>query len=950
MRQQLWSSPPARAWFGGVALAIVTAGAPAHALTDLHLNEIRSVALPGPQERFILAQVELYNASATSASAGGLMLLNAAGVPIASLPAWSVPPSGFLTVVFGTGTDDSNLLDGAGTYYTQADSTGIFDEDRDECALYDGSLVATSLADYVAWSRTGAYAGGFSAAAAVSQNLWTANDFVDAAAHGLLSTMGLAPDGYDHDTPSDWVEFDWGTFFVGGAGNTIQNAVQTFPVHGALLDQAQPDLTWQAIAGADSFLVQVDDDSTFATPAVNVDTTVTTYTVTNALPDGGYFWRVQVYRGGVLVPEHARWIFLKLWGYSIPKPGFGALPRNAATVAGFTPLIQHKDSRLLCIYNPRAGVRPGCTSAAGAQGPWDNAHAITAAHVPGCRHCNMYCTRASIAMVNNKYGGTLTQDRIAYDLFPGAEAGLGHNQGTGLAQRTATYHWAMGLAANSITRTAGKPTFATVKAEINAGRPVYVDGRDHATVCWGYADIPLPFFGPIQLVLIANPWPGTPSVFFYGTWQPDGSGWGSGGYFTLPAMGVAARAQEASVTTDTDGDGIMDFDEENRLCSSKSKTDTDLDQLDDRIEVSSYTFHSQQHAHNTNAVGFSDVDGDNLRTECDCDSDDDADYDGGEDVNGDGVNPQAGETDVYRATSSNLTITVTQSACGPGQFLPAPAGGTLRGGQIFEADISQQQPCAPPAAGAALGMVGLVSTAANGTINDFELPCSAPGSYRLIIDAIPNGKYDPGCDPVVCFTIQAPVPVGLDDFVLVSAGRDVRLSWRLAPGLQGSLTGVRVERADAEAGPWTAVTPQALVPQSSMQYQDFGVETGREYWYRLVLEPQSGDEIVTAAARVTVMGPVQQTALYAPVAAAAAAPFEIRYSLAAGVKSAELAIFDVAGRRVHTLARGQHGAGLFTAQWDRRDHSGSRVGRGVYFVRLAADERAWTQKLVIARD
>jgi len=932
-----------------ILAAYVATSVPAHALTALRINEVRPDALAGPQEDFIEARVELYNPGASSAGTSGLALVNAAGATIAVLPAWSVPARGFVTVVFGSGIDDADFSDGAGTFFTEADSVGIFDGTSDECALYDGPIVPASLTDYVAWSRGGPYAGGFSAAAAQSQLLWTAGDFVDRSAHGFLSTIGLAPDGYDHDASADWVEYDWGVYFVGGGGNTVENAVQLAPLNEALLEQAAPDLQWLAIAGADSFHLQIDDDSLFASPEVDLNTTATTFAVTSMLADGAYSWRVLVYRAGVELQEHARWTFYKLWGYSIPKAGSGGrVPGIATTVAGFTPAIQHKDTQLLCIYNPRAGRRPGCTLAAGAQGPWDNAHATAVAHVPGCRHCSMYCTRASIQMINNVYGGTLSQDRIAYDLFNGAEAGLGHNQGTGLAQRTATYHWAMGLAGGTITRTAGKPTFATIKTEIDAGRPVYVDGQDHATVCWGYAEIVIPFGPTIQLVLIANPWPGTGALFGYGGWQPDGSGWGAAGFFRLPAMGVAARAQEASVTTDTDGDGVMDFDEINRFCSSRMRPDSDSDQIADKLEISSYTFHNTHHTHNTNAIGFSDVDADNLRTECDCDSDGDSDYDGGEDVNGNGVNPQAGETDVYSATSVSLALTVPQSNCGAGQFQPQPAGGTLRAGETFGVDIVAQAPCNPPASGAALGVAGLVSTDAAGNIDNSMFGCYPPGTYRMVIDAISNGTYDPGCDPVVCFTIQAPVPVGLEEFVLTSIDGDVLLAWRLNSDARAVLTGVRVERADAETGPWAAVSATALVPQAVMEYRDVAVEAGREYWYRLVLEVGAGDAVVTGPARVTVMAGVVATALHTPIAREGGV--EIRYSLAAGVAGAEVALFDVAGRRVRSLVHGQRETGAFTLQWDRRDGGGVRVPRGVYFVRLADGARTWSRKFVLVGD
>lgn len=50
----------------------------------------------------------------------------------------------------------------------------------------------------------------------------------------------------------------------------------------------------------------------------------------------------------------------------------------------------------------------------------------------------------------------------------------------------------------------------------------------------------------------------------------------------------------------------------------------------------------------------------------------------------------------------------------------------------------------------------------------------------------------------------------------------------------------------------------------------------------------------------------------------------------------DLAVFDVAGRRVRTLARGMFGAGTHERAWDGADDAGRPAGAGLYFFRLAA--------------
>jgi len=61
---------------------------------------------------------------------------------------------------------------------------------------------------------------------------------------------------------------------------------------------------------------------------------------------------------------------------------------------------------------------------------------------------------------------------------------------------------------------------------------------------------------------------------------------------------------------------------------------------------------------------------------------------------------------------------------------------------------------------------------------------------------------------------------------------------------------------------------------------------------------------------------------------------------------ATLAVFDVSGRRVATLAHGRLSAGRHTARWSGRDERGVACGPGLYFARLRSAQGAHTVKLV----
>jgi flagellar hook assembly protein FlgD len=60
-----------------------------------------------------------------------------------------------------------------------------------------------------------------------------------------------------------------------------------------------------------------------------------------------------------------------------------------------------------------------------------------------------------------------------------------------------------------------------------------------------------------------------------------------------------------------------------------------------------------------------------------------------------------------------------------------------------------------------------------------------------------------------------------------------------------------------------------------------------------------------------------------------------------------LRVYDVQGRAVRTLVDQDAEAGTFAARWDGRDDGGARMGRGVYFARLAAGTQVTERKLVL---
>jgi hypothetical protein len=74
----------------------------------------------------------------------------------------------------------------------------------------------------------------------------------------------------------------------------------------------------------------------------------------------------------------------------------------------------------------------------------------------------------------------------------------------------------------------------------------------------------------------------------------------------------------------------------------------------------------------------------------------------------------------------------------------------------------------------------------------------------------------------------------------------------------------------------------------------------------------------------------------------------VAYSLARP-GAVDLAVYDVAGRRVRRLAEGVRPAGEAVIRWDGRDEARAAVGAGVYFVRLRTPDADVTRKTLRLR-
>jgi hypothetical protein len=134
----------------------------------------------------------------------------------------------------------------------------------------------------------------------------------------------------------------------------------------------------------------------------------------------------------------------------------------------------------------------------------------------------------------------------------------------------------------------------------------------------------------------------------------------------------------------------------------------------------------------------------------------------------------------------------------------------------------------------------------------------------------------------------------------------------------------------------------------------FSDAAGSPYYYRLTAVDIHGNE--SASTLLLPTGALLDAGSGAPTALAFAPPAPnpargstvLRFALPREAV-VRLAIYDLSGRRVRTLAEGAQPAGERAVSWDVRDDAGRPLGAGLYFARFEAEGRAFTQRIVAVR-
>jgi hypothetical protein len=169
------------------------------------------------------------------------------------------------------------------------------------------------------------------------------------------------------------------------------------------------------------------------------------------------------------------------------------------------------------------------------------------------------------------------------------------------------------------------------------------------------------------------------------------------------------------------------------------------------------------------------------------------------------------------------------------------------------------------------------------------------------------------------------------------AGGGARLDWQSDPGPE-DLAGYRLERAAGST--WQTLV--GLTTETS--YIDHAGAAGSRY--RLFGVNGLGEAILLGE---TTIAP--RTALSAWPLPYQGGPLNISFAtfggLGGGEGQTEVTLFNLAGRKIRTIASGSFEAGHQTVTWDGTDEAGRAAGPGIYFLRARSAGEDVTLKVVV---
>jgi hypothetical protein len=212
-------------------------------------------------------------------------------------------------------------------------------------------------------------------------------------------------------------------------------------------------------------------------------------------------------------------------------------------------------------------------------------------------------------------------------------------------------------------------------------------------------------------------------------------------------------------------------------------------------------------------------------------------------------------------------------------------------------------------------------------------------TYRVSVNEPGHGI---SCATVVRF--EPPVPVFITAFEAVAREAGVDLTWQIVSDEE--IRGFKIYRSGTGGTGNEEVSPPGLIPAPSRSYTDESARGGATYQYALAVVTADGSELVSLGARVTTLQRPLELHQNAPN------PFNpvtaISFTLPARSR-VSLAVYDVRGKLVRTLADEMMDEGRHERLWDGRNAAGSPASSGVYFYTMKAGGATLTKKMLLLK-
>jgi FlgD Ig-like domain len=192
----------------------------------------------------------------------------------------------------------------------------------------------------------------------------------------------------------------------------------------------------------------------------------------------------------------------------------------------------------------------------------------------------------------------------------------------------------------------------------------------------------------------------------------------------------------------------------------------------------------------------------------------------------------------------------------------------------------------------------------------------------------------------------------------------ITLSWT-APG-DDSLSGTAkaydlryslnpITAANFTAAYQMAPEPVPLAPGNKQTTTVRGLTGGSYYYFAIRTVDDAGNwSGLSNVAHLMVGGPLAvgdappDLAFSAPFPNPSRATASFTLTLPSAMETS-IEVYDASGRRVRTLARGDHGAGRETIVWDLRDEAGRPLASGLYLVHAWLGTQVFVRRVIVTR-